>query len=300
MKKTHLRIWAPVVAFYALITFVSGLSSDKIAAVTTFYPFAGFDKVVHFSEYFILGVLLTRALTLEEYQHRLKRHWYIYFVAAIPVMSFVDEIHQFFVPARSMDILDWVADMSGASVGAFALVLFLRVWRAKTAEQSDLTEKSDPRARESTRMLLPAVILAIAIQFLFTRENISSTETRLSQFITLLPDVKAMPFLHLETTWQGTLFFIFGVFYFRFLIWEATGKARGHQFAIWGIGFVVFLFISLWDSLFPAILGGIANIPAIPSANFVGGAAALFMTGGLAFMLRLLERGRGQRVAMNG
>lgn len=299
MKKRHIWIWAPVIVFYSLITFMSGLSGEAISFLTRYYPFAGFDKVAHFTEYFILGVLLTRALTWEEYQHRLRRHWYVYFVSVIPVMSFVDEIHQFFIPQRSMDIFDWLADMSGAACGALVVALVMRIRQRRNAEDGETpTEQRDIRSDQRVRYVLPPVIAAIVIQFLFTRENLATGDTRLMQFMSYLPHDSRLPFLHAAHFWQGALFFVFGILYFRFLFWEAGGRASSQRLTVWLTGFAVFLFISLWDSVFPAVLNGLGSIFVMPYANFAGGILAFALCSLTVMGLRLLESVRAPRQSL--
>jgi len=44
-----------------------------------------------------------------------------------------DEFHQWFVPHRSAEVADWVADTIGALLGALAAWLVLRRWRARAS-----------------------------------------------------------------------------------------------------------------------------------------------------------------------
>ncbi len=39
-----------------------------------------------------------------------------------------DEVHQAYVPGRSADLFDWVADTVGAGVGVGVTVLVVRLW----------------------------------------------------------------------------------------------------------------------------------------------------------------------------
>ncbi|MDH5235595.1 MAG: VanZ family protein [Gemmatimonadota bacterium] len=77
-------------------------------------PFSasGLDKVAHFSMYGILGFLVGRALP----RHRLLS---ALVAAALGLAMFgaLDEWHQRFVPGRSADIRDWLADVAGMVLG---------------------------------------------------------------------------------------------------------------------------------------------------------------------------------------
>ena len=45
------------------------------------------------------------------------------------VYGAIDEIHQYFVPGRHSDILDWVANTLGSFLGALTLMLILRKYK---------------------------------------------------------------------------------------------------------------------------------------------------------------------------
>ncbi len=82
------------------------------------------DKVIHAIVYGLLGYLLNRAFF---HQHRFslgKKYstWFAIGVAIVYGIS--DEIHQYFVPGRSMDIYDLLADTVGAILGA--LIFYFR------------------------------------------------------------------------------------------------------------------------------------------------------------------------------
>jgi VanZ family protein len=76
-----------------------------------------FDKVVHFSVYGLLGTLVCRQ----------GRDWRGAAVAIVVVSAYgaTDEWHQSFVPGRSTELADWIADTAGAVVAA---VMYTR-WR---------------------------------------------------------------------------------------------------------------------------------------------------------------------------
>ena len=78
--------------------------------------FPGADKVAHFGFYGIMGflfVLWRREIGTGAVAAVV---WAAIFVA---VLGAVDEIHQQWIPGRSMDILDWVADFAGGTAGGF-------------------------------------------------------------------------------------------------------------------------------------------------------------------------------------
>jgi VanZ family protein len=72
--------------------------------------FSSSDKVLHFAAYSVLGV----ALALGGAPAGVARGA---LVAAGSLYGATDEIHQHFVPGRSMEALDWVADTLGVMAG---------------------------------------------------------------------------------------------------------------------------------------------------------------------------------------
>jgi len=104
--------WAPAVLYMALIWTLSSFSFD---APIEHVPLR--DKGVHFVEYGVLGLLVAHACLATWPRHHVLRP------AALAVLitvlwGWLDEIHQAFVPGRSSDALDLVADTAGALAGA--------------------------------------------------------------------------------------------------------------------------------------------------------------------------------------
>ena len=71
--------------------------------------FEGGDKVAHFAVYGLLGTLLCRAWG---------SGWRaaVLALATASLFGATDEWHQSFVPGRDSDVLDWLADSSGAAL----------------------------------------------------------------------------------------------------------------------------------------------------------------------------------------
>jgi len=137
MKRSHLILWLPCILYYAFITVISAVPGSIWSSVIQ-QPFLHFDKLVHFFLYAFLGMVLARALSWEEYYHHLKRRWYLYFAFLIPLVALVDEVHQFFVPNRSMQFIDWLADISGALCGGLFYIFVLRGGRRRNRKISEL------------------------------------------------------------------------------------------------------------------------------------------------------------------
>ena len=101
--------WGPAV-FYAVILFTlssfSSLPSPPVGVT---------DKVEHFTAYGGFALTLLWGLS----GGRLSAMSWGAALAAVAIASVygvTDELHQYFVPGRSSDVHDWVADTSGAGL----------------------------------------------------------------------------------------------------------------------------------------------------------------------------------------
>ncbi|MFN8177430.1 MAG: VanZ family protein [bacterium] len=72
------------------------------------------DKLAHFGEYFIFGWLVARSLEGLGWSGAKHFGWTIFFGA---LLGALDETYQGFVPGREQDVLDWLADVTGATAG---------------------------------------------------------------------------------------------------------------------------------------------------------------------------------------
>jgi len=119
------RIRRPIVlaAGYVLLIFVVSSIPSLTAPGPEFVPK---DKIAHFVEYFILGILLFKGIGWTVSLSRSATFGFLFAVGAS--VGALDEIYQSFVPGRMMSILDWYADALGIAVGCGVFV-FTRLGR---------------------------------------------------------------------------------------------------------------------------------------------------------------------------
>lgn len=105
-----------VLGFVGFLGFIYWLSDQPSLPAPMW--FAGQDKLYHAGAYFILALL-----AWDNFRRHLKRP--IILAAAVIVFSSLyglsDEWHQAFVPGRSSDVFDWLADTLGASLAVMCL-----------------------------------------------------------------------------------------------------------------------------------------------------------------------------------
>ena len=85
----------------------------------------GTDKVVHFGMYAILGFLAMRASWPASATATAARSWRRLFVVmgCVSLFGALDEWHQQFIPSRSMELGDWIADSIGGIAGVTIFTL---------------------------------------------------------------------------------------------------------------------------------------------------------------------------------
>ena len=79
------------------------------------------DKVVHLFMYGTLSFLIARALDDPPKAHRLRA--FLGGLLFCVAMGAADEWHQLYIPGRSAEVNDWLADSTGGLVGAAAWML---------------------------------------------------------------------------------------------------------------------------------------------------------------------------------
>jgi VanZ family protein len=120
VKSTFIKYHLPVLIYAGLIFWGSSISS-----IPAKFPFTIKDKFLHIGEFAVFGILLTRsaAVMVRSRRQRLILFWIL---LSGGVFAASDEIHQYFVPGRTCDIYDWLADIVGLALGAAIVYIVIR------------------------------------------------------------------------------------------------------------------------------------------------------------------------------
>ena len=100
--------------------------SSQPVNVPTRYLFPGWDKFAHGMLDGGLAALISAGMHYSDRAWRPSVHFFVP-VAFCIAYGLSDEIHQYFVPNRSCDPIDWITDAAGAL--AVQTALFAGVWR---------------------------------------------------------------------------------------------------------------------------------------------------------------------------
>jgi VanZ family protein len=128
----RLRAWAPALLYMAGIFVASAQPTVRLPRLDHS------DKVLHFAAYAGLGATLAYAGAGTALGP-------LPLIAIGSLYGASDEIHQSYVPGRTPDLLDWVADTLGAVAGVLAAHRYFSRRRARAA--STAVPGADPLRR---------------------------------------------------------------------------------------------------------------------------------------------------------
>lgn len=121
------KAYGPALAWAFLIFCESSIPSDDIPQSIILSQ----DKLIHMAIFAVLAWLVYRGLRLRAVARWEVAAWVTFLLCL--VYGAADELHQYFVPGRSMDVYDLIADVIGAA---------LAIWLARTMERRRLTRAS--------------------------------------------------------------------------------------------------------------------------------------------------------------
>lgn len=112
---TWLR-WIPATTYAGLIFVASSLPLP-----VPYIPIPQIDKPIHLLEYAVLCLLICWAQSADRSGERIRpiKKVILFSIIASSLYGASDEFHQYFVPSRNSDVLDWAFDTVGASLAGF-------------------------------------------------------------------------------------------------------------------------------------------------------------------------------------
>ena len=101
--------------------------------------FPGQDKLFHLIAYAVLGFFVMGSVRPSASGHHTRQQiWLV--VLLVMFYGISDEIHQYFVPGRSSEVLDALADALGGLLGVWVMVYLVRVFRRSSRMRSAPTD----------------------------------------------------------------------------------------------------------------------------------------------------------------
>ncbi len=114
------RAWGPAFLWAGVISY-----SSSIIITPGMYPaIPNGDKYFHMAEFFVYGCFVQRA-ALQRLWPKGWKGWACV-LAIIAMTGVLDELHQLFVPTRTCDVFDALADTFGGAIGMMSFRFVLR------------------------------------------------------------------------------------------------------------------------------------------------------------------------------
>ena len=111
MLRSRIKSYLPAIVWAVLIMAVSSIPNLSTPGL----GFSMMDKIVHFAEYFILGLFAAKAVSAF-----VNKPLRVFWISSAMASGYgiLDEFHQLLIPGRTTEGLDMVADILGSILAA--------------------------------------------------------------------------------------------------------------------------------------------------------------------------------------
>lgn len=118
-RKKHL-VFTPLIIYWIILFLATTLPVQSVPSV------AIGDKINHLAAYFVLSCLLYLTLIYQRKSEYLFNKAAFATIVISSVYGALDEIHQMFIPGRFAEVLDWLADATGAILGVLIISYLIK------------------------------------------------------------------------------------------------------------------------------------------------------------------------------
>jgi len=121
-KKSGYRKFIPGIAWFFLTLIAISIPGYDLPKVGDWFNQIDFDKLIHTGLFGTLAFLFMYPVAIADRPKKEKRYWYIKVALSTCIWGLTTElIQKYFIPGRSYDIVDFMADSLGAII---ALIFF--------------------------------------------------------------------------------------------------------------------------------------------------------------------------------
>jgi len=131
-KKKFLYI--PLGLYWLLIFILTSIPGKHMPTL-----FGVSDKFKHFGAYLVLAFLLNFAIILQGKYKKLSENSFYITLIITTIYGLFDEVHQIFIPGRSFDWWDLVADIIGSLVGIMLVNIIIKSYGKKDSNYVELS-----------------------------------------------------------------------------------------------------------------------------------------------------------------
>ena len=130
-KKIFLKYHFPVILMCLVIFVLSSIPGN-------YYPKVDFkfsDKIVHIILYSALSSAFYISIRKQNKVGLFSEHAFIFSIVLSALYGISDEFHQYFVPNRSCDVYDMIANTIGATIAITIIYLYLKFRKKEKFER---------------------------------------------------------------------------------------------------------------------------------------------------------------------
>lgn len=120
-KNKIFLVYVPLIIYWIVLLVATSLPAENLPRIETN------DKFMHFAAYFVLAVMLNISLKFQNKYKKLKESPALWAIIIGLTYGAFDEIHQYFIPGRFCEFLDWIANAIGVLTGVIVVHFFFRI-----------------------------------------------------------------------------------------------------------------------------------------------------------------------------
>ena len=122
-------IYLPLIVYWIVLFVMTSLPSTMSISVGVS------DKIEHFGAYGLLSAFLFLAIKFQSKYSLLSDYPATFTIIIASLYGIIDEFHQLFIPGRSAEFYDWLADFLGSIIAVIILSLFFNKFEAKKEQK---------------------------------------------------------------------------------------------------------------------------------------------------------------------
>ena len=122
-------IYIPLAVYWIILFVMTSLPSTMSISVGVS------DKIEHFGAYGLLSVFLFLALKFQSKYSVLSDYPATFTIIIASLYGIIDEFHQLYIPGRSAEFYDWLADFSGSILAVIILRLLFYKFEGKNRQK---------------------------------------------------------------------------------------------------------------------------------------------------------------------
>lgn len=130
-KQIGIKKFIPGIAWFFLVLTLVCIPGYDLPKVDNWMIQINYDKLIHVGIFAVLAFLFMQPIAKSPLSKKEKWHYFIKIALATVVWGYTTEVIQkFFIPGRSYDLTDWLAD----SIGGIVAMIFCKIYFLKSSK----------------------------------------------------------------------------------------------------------------------------------------------------------------------